>query len=101
MYGTQRKKGMRHHPLPAIGRRTRLPVDSPPARRGIQFGAAKTHAARSIAMSVQAISALCLGVLLIAGSGGAVPAEPAGRITGVGGVFFKAKDPKTLAAWYC
>jgi len=28
------------------------------------------------------------------------PAEPAGRITGVGGIFFKAKDPKALAAWY-
>jgi catechol 2,3-dioxygenase-like lactoylglutathione lyase family enzyme len=27
-------------------------------------------------------------------------AEPAGRITGVGGVFFKARDPKALAAWY-
>jgi len=27
-------------------------------------------------------------------------AEPAGHITGVGGVFFKAKDPKALAAWY-
>ena len=26
--------------------------------------------------------------------------EPAGHITGVGGVFFKAKDPKALAAWY-
>lgn len=24
----------------------------------------------------------------------------AGRITGVGGVFFKARDPKALAAWY-
>ena len=35
----------------------------------------------------------------------AVPAaaedEPVkGRITGIGGVFFKAKDPKALAAWY-
>lgn len=31
----------------------------------------------------------------------AAPAEPApGHITGVGGVFFKAKDPKALAAWY-
>jgi catechol 2,3-dioxygenase-like lactoylglutathione lyase family enzyme len=30
----------------------------------------------------------------------AAPAEPAGRITGIGGVFFKAKDPKALAAWY-
>ena len=27
-------------------------------------------------------------------------AEPAGHITGIGGVFFKSKDPKTLAAWY-
>jgi hypothetical protein len=25
--------------------------------------------------------------------------QPAGHITGVGGVFFKAKDPKALAAW--
>lgn len=25
---------------------------------------------------------------------------PAGHVIGVGGVFFKAKDPKTLAAWY-
>jgi len=24
----------------------------------------------------------------------------AGRITGIGGIFFKAKDPKALAAWY-
>jgi predicted enzyme related to lactoylglutathione lyase len=29
----------------------------------------------------------------------ATAAEP-GRITGVGGVFFKSKDPKALAAWY-
>ena len=26
--------------------------------------------------------------------------ETAGHITGVGGVFFKAKDPKALAGWY-
>src|SRR5215831_7972403 len=43
---------------------------------------------------------LCLGILLLARSGESAPAEPAGRITGVGGVFFKAKDPKVLAAWY-
>jgi catechol 2,3-dioxygenase-like lactoylglutathione lyase family enzyme len=37
----------------------------------------------------------------------AAPAAPAtpvaqtpGHITGIGGVFFKAKDPKALAAWY-
>jgi len=27
-------------------------------------------------------------------------AEPAGRITGVGGLFVRSKDPKALAAWY-
>lgn len=27
-------------------------------------------------------------------------ALPAGRITGVGGVFFKSRDPKALMAWY-
>ena len=28
------------------------------------------------------------------------PALPAERVTGIGGVFFKAKDPKALSAWY-
>ena len=27
-------------------------------------------------------------------------AQPAGRITGVGGLFVRSKDPKALAAWY-
>ncbi len=27
-------------------------------------------------------------------------ADPAGHITGVGGVFFRSKDPKALVAWY-
>ncbi|WP_245647735.1 VOC family protein [Novosphingobium lentum] len=27
-------------------------------------------------------------------------ANPIGRITGVGGVFFRSKDPKALMAWY-
>jgi len=51
-------------------------------------------------MSLRTISVLCLGLLVIGGPAASDPAEPAGRITGVGGVFFKAKDPKTLAAWY-
>ena len=51
-------------------------------------------------MAVRVIGVLCLGVLLMASPGESAPAEPAGRITGVGGVFFKAKDPKALAAWY-
>ncbi|WP_267225513.1 VOC family protein [Dyella silvae] len=36
----------------------------------------------------------------MAGAATAASAPPAGHITGVGGVFFKAKDPKALAAWY-
>ena len=51
-------------------------------------------------MSVRTIVALCLGVLIMANPGESTPAEPAGHITGVGGIFFKAKDPKALAAWY-
>ena len=51
-------------------------------------------------MAVRLILVLCLGVLMMTGSPESAPAEPAGRITGVGGVFFKAKDPKALAAWY-
>ncbi|HXY96352.1 MAG TPA: VOC family protein [Steroidobacteraceae bacterium] len=51
-------------------------------------------------MAVRAIVVLCLGALMMASSSESAPAEPAGRITGVGGVFFKAKDPKALAAWY-
>ncbi|HJU42402.1 MAG TPA: VOC family protein [Vicinamibacterales bacterium] len=28
------------------------------------------------------------------------PRLPAERVTGIGGIFIKARDPKTLAAWY-
>jgi predicted enzyme related to lactoylglutathione lyase len=28
------------------------------------------------------------------------PALPAERVTGIGGIFIKARDPKVLAAWY-
>ena len=51
-------------------------------------------------MAVRAIVVLCLGALIMASPRESAPAEPGGRITGVGGVFFKAKDPKALAAWY-
>lgn len=51
-------------------------------------------------MTVRAIVMLCLGILVMASPVESATAEPAGRITGVGGVFFKAKDPKALAAWY-
>jgi catechol 2,3-dioxygenase-like lactoylglutathione lyase family enzyme len=62
--------------------------------------AASTHAAWSTAMPLRSIVALCLGVLAMADNAESAPAEPAGRIVGIGGVFFKAKDPKALAAWY-
>jgi len=51
-------------------------------------------------MSVKSIVVLCLGFFWIAIAGQAASAEPPGHITGVGGVFFKAKDPKALVAWY-
>jgi len=46
-----------------------------------------------------------LGTALLAcaaihGLSRAAQAEPAGRITGVGGVFVTSSDPKALAAWY-
>jgi len=53
-------------------------------------------------MTVQVMMVLCVGIL--AGAGTDEAAGPstaiAGHVTGVGGVFFKAKNPKTLAAWY-
>jgi predicted enzyme related to lactoylglutathione lyase len=52
-----------------------------------------------MAMKVRAIVMLWLGVMVVGVCEAASPA-PAGHITGVGGVFFKAKDPKALAAWY-
>jgi catechol 2,3-dioxygenase-like lactoylglutathione lyase family enzyme len=51
-------------------------------------------------MMARVVVTTLLGVLMMAGSQESLPAEPAGRITGIGGVFFKAKDPKALAAWY-
>jgi len=50
-------------------------------------------------MKMRAIMMLCLWIAAVGVCEAAAPA-PAGHITGVGGVFFKAKDPKTLAAWY-
>jgi len=50
--------------------------------------------------------AMASGVVLAGGRAMAEPVGPAptdsgpGRVTGVGGIFFKSKDPKALAAWY-
>jgi len=51
-------------------------------------------------MTLRAIAMLCLGALIMASPDHSAQAQPAGRITGIGGVFFKAKDPNALAAWY-
>lgn len=51
-------------------------------------------------MSIRIFLALCLAAPLVGGAAESAAAEPAGHITGVGGIFFKAKDPKALAAWY-
>ena len=51
-------------------------------------------------MLIRILLAACLAAPLIVNAAELPSAEPAGRITGVGGIFFKAKDPKALAAWY-
>jgi catechol 2,3-dioxygenase-like lactoylglutathione lyase family enzyme len=45
------------------------------------------------------LALLCAGVVLSLVAPGA-RAEPTGRITGIGGIFIRSKDPKALAAWY-
>lgn len=51
-------------------------------------------------MAIRAIVALCAGVLAMGGAARSAPLPEPGHITGIGGVFLKAKDPKALAAWY-
>ena len=51
-------------------------------------------------MATKAIVLLSLAFLVAPVSAEAAADEAPGHITGVGGVFFKAKDPKALAAWY-
>ena len=43
-----------------------------------------------------------IAIFLLIGSLTSIPlcAEPPGHITGVGGIFFRSKDPKALMAWY-
>lgn len=40
------------------------------------------------------------GGFLVAAQKPESPGLPAERVTGVGGIFFKAQDPRALAAWY-
>ena len=43
-----------------------------------------------------------LPIMMLGAALASVPlaADPPGRITGVGGIFFRSKDPKALMAWY-
>ena len=41
-----------------------------------------------------------LALALTLGLSTTLHAQPVGRITGIGGVFVKSKDPKALARWY-
>ncbi|HEY7852077.1 MAG TPA: VOC family protein [Caulobacteraceae bacterium] len=50
-----------------------------------------------MAFRIVALLAIALGVLQWPGP---LLAEPAGHVTGVGGIFVKSRDPKALAAWY-
>ena len=43
---------------------------------------------------------LLMAALTVGLAGASMAAEPTGRVTGIGGIFFKARDPKALAAWY-
>lgn len=50
---------------------------------------------RSPVLWAAAIASVAIGSLSVPAR-----AEPAGRITGVGGIFVASPDPKALAAWY-
>ena len=39
-------------------------------------------------------------VLIVITATGSTAQQPAEKVTGIGGVFFRAKDPKALAEWY-
>jgi catechol 2,3-dioxygenase-like lactoylglutathione lyase family enzyme len=54
----------------------------------------------STSMKRQWILLWCLTMLSAVSLASVASTPPAGHITGVGGIFFKAKDPKALAAWY-
>lgn len=47
-----------------------------------------------------ALAILAAAMMANPAQGNAEAVQGAGRITGVGGIFFKSKDPKALAAWY-
>jgi catechol 2,3-dioxygenase-like lactoylglutathione lyase family enzyme len=51
-------------------------------------------------MTVRTLVLLAIALGIFSSPATLHAADPAGHITGVGGIFFKSKDPKALAAWY-
>jgi len=52
-------------------------------------------------MILRSTAFVCLATLALAAASPCARADEApGRITGIGGIFFKVKDPKALVAWY-
>jgi len=51
-------------------------------------------------MRLRTIAWLSLTALATASPVPSTAADATGHVTGIGGIFFKANDPKTLVAWY-
>jgi predicted enzyme related to lactoylglutathione lyase len=51
-------------------------------------------------MTVKIFTSLAVAVGIFVSPISLHAAESAGHVTGIGGIFFKSKDPKALAAWY-
>jgi len=51
-------------------------------------------------MRAHAVLVFLVGAFTMASTVQAAPDQASGHVTGIGGVFIKAKDPKALAAWY-
>ena len=51
-------------------------------------------------MAPRRFAAMSLWAFVLLDCGQSLAQPAVGHVTGIGGVFFKAKDPKALAAWY-
>jgi hypothetical protein len=61
----------------------------------------KRHPRSFRTIAIAAVFAAGFGAgIWAAGQTQQAPSLPAERVTGIGGVFFKARDPRTLRTWY-
>jgi hypothetical protein len=51
-------------------------------------------------MTVRILGLLTIALEVLSSPAALHAADPVGHITGIGGIFFKSKDPKALTAWY-